>query len=76
MRKYFLILAGIIGFMLLVPSQQNQALAEVLNVGDTVHCRCHDDGTCQSGYAISFRPSCGQDTPEKCHEYQGNCQQP
>ena len=23
------------------------------------HCRCHDDGECYGGNAISFRPSCG-----------------
>ena len=39
----------------------NNALAVVESNGYYIYyCRCHNDGTCQLGSMISFRPSCGK----------------
>lgn len=42
------------------------------------YCRCHDDGSCQSGAMISLRPSCGKVASDKpiefdCGEWAVNC---
>lgn len=52
---------------LLIVSQRRMQIETMTNVeaqaeveeGIAVFCRCHADGTCQKGNAISFRPSCG-----------------
>ena len=79
MKKILLIIAGIVVFMLLTPSQQSQALAQTTETGievdyfDIVHCRCHSDGSCRSGYAVSTRPCCGKLTSEFCYLFAQNC---
>lgn len=38
------------------------------------HCRCHDDGQCYDGYAISVRPLCAKGhNIVSCSEYSRNC---
>lgn len=43
--------------------------------GDEVlHCRCHNDGNCYGGNAISFRPECAE-LPGNgdCSQFNNNC---
>ena len=51
-----------------------EALTDNESGGETTHCRCHDDGQCYVGNAISFRSSCvklkGSDA---CHLYAYHC---
>ena len=70
---------------LILTTKPESLTDEEIIICDGGYCRCHSNGQCLSGKAISVRPSCGKvlttgiiinDKDEFCRSnYQQNCEQ-